>query len=132
MNFSFHHGTAAPLYRVSLDSAVVRGYRDTKTFADMLTDLRPSAALIGPGLGAGTLAAREKTLAVLRSGLPAVLDADALSLFEETTDLLIEGRSGPKNRTAPAVPSTMFGVHRAGITGTRPFWASASAPASRR
>lgn len=86
---------AAPLYRVSLDSAVVRGYRDTKTFADMLTDLRPSAALIGPGLGAGTLAAREKTLAVLRSGVPAVLDADALSLFEETTDLLIEGRSGP-------------------------------------
>ncbi|MEQ8449929.1 MAG: NAD(P)H-hydrate dehydratase [Nitratireductor sp.] len=86
---------AAPLYRVSLDSAVIRGYRDTKTFADMLVELRPAAALIGPGLGAGTLAAREKTLAVLRSGLPAVLDADALSLFEDALDLLIDSRRGP-------------------------------------
>ncbi|MCR9220919.1 MAG: NAD(P)H-hydrate dehydratase [Alphaproteobacteria bacterium] len=86
---------AAPLYRVSVESAVVRPYRDTRTFADMLTEHNVGGALIGPGLGAGTLTAREKTLAVLRAGLPAVLDADALSLFEDGQQLLFETICGP-------------------------------------
>lgn len=86
---------AAPLYRVSLDSAVVRAYRDTKTFIDMAEERRVSAALIGPGLGEGTLAAREKVLAILRTGKPAVLDADALSLFEGGADLLFGTVAGP-------------------------------------
>jgi NAD(P)H-hydrate epimerase len=86
---------AAPLYRVSLDSAVVRAYRDTKTFVDMVEERRVAAVLIGPGLGEGTLAAREKVLAILRTGKPAVLDADALSLFEETERLLFDTVEGP-------------------------------------
>ncbi len=38
---------------------------------------------------------REKTLAVLRQKLPAVLDADALSVFEETRELLFESIQSP-------------------------------------
>jgi NAD(P)H-hydrate epimerase len=41
------------------------------------------------------VATREKTLAVLRQGLPVVLDADALSVFEETRDLLFSGVQSP-------------------------------------
>lgn len=86
---------AAPLYRVAMDSAVVRAYRDTKTFIDMADERRVSACLIGPGLGEGTLAAREKVLAILRTGKPAVLDADALNLFEDGADLLFDTIAGP-------------------------------------
>jgi NAD(P)H-hydrate epimerase len=87
--------SAAPLYRVSLDSAVVRAFRDTKTFVDMVEEERVSACLIGPGLGEGTVAAREKVLAALRTGKPVVLDADALSLFEGGAQLLFDSVRGP-------------------------------------
>ncbi len=51
------------------------------SLADVLSDGRISALLIGPGLGRDD-AARERLAKVLESGKPAVLDADALHLLD--------------------------------------------------
>lgn len=53
--------------------------------ANVLADKRLSAVLIGPGLGR-TADARKRLAQVLESGIPAVLDADALRLLDR--DLL--------------------------------------------
>ena len=66
----------------------------------LLEDHRLSAVLIGPGALGGTqaLGVRGLVLMLLASGRPAVLDADALTVFEEDPALLfaaIAGHSRP-------------------------------------
>ncbi len=85
----------APLYRLMLESAVVQAVKDTMGIMDVLEKRKISAAIIGPGLGVMTPGAMEKVLAVLRAGVPAVLDADALSLFQETPSLLFDAAKAP-------------------------------------
>ena len=85
---------AATIYKLSLPGAIIRTVRDTGTFRELIEDPRVSVCLIGPGSGV-SVATREKTLAVLRQGLPVVLDADALSVFEETRDLLFSSVQSP-------------------------------------
>ncbi len=60
---------------------------DAEELAEMLTDRRFNAVLIGPGAGVdeGT---REKVLAILASGAATVLDADALTVFADQRDEL--------------------------------------------
>ncbi len=84
----------AIIYKLSLPGAIVRPVRDTGTFREVIEDERVAACLIGPGNGVN-VGTREKTLAVLRQKLPAVLDADALSVFEETRELLFESIQSP-------------------------------------
>lgn len=85
----------APLYRLALESAVVRAVKDTMAFSDILSERKVNAALIGPGMGVMTPGALERVLAVLRSGVPAVLDADALTLFKESPRLLFDTARAP-------------------------------------
>jgi hydroxyethylthiazole kinase-like uncharacterized protein yjeF len=85
---------AATIYKLSLPGAIIRPVRDTRTFREAIEDPRVSVCLIGPGNGVN-VATREKTLAVLRQELPIVLDADALSVFEETRDLLFSNIQSP-------------------------------------
>jgi ADP-dependent NAD(P)H-hydrate dehydratase / NAD(P)H-hydrate epimerase len=85
---------AATIYKLSLPGAIVRAVRDTGTFREIIEDQRVSVCLIGPGNGVN-VATREKTLAILRQRLPVVLDADALSVFEETRDLLLSNIQSP-------------------------------------
>ena len=85
---------SAVIYRVSLPGAIVRPVRDTGTFRDIIEEPRVSACLVGPGNGV-TVATREKALSVLRQKLPVVLDADAISVFEETRDLLFSSIESP-------------------------------------
>lgn len=85
---------AATIYKLSLPGAIIRPVRDTGTFREVIEDQRVSVCLIGPGNGVN-VATREKTLAVLRQGLPVVLDADALSVFEETRELLFSNIQSP-------------------------------------
>ncbi len=82
------------IYRVSLPGAIVRPVGDTGRFRDIIEEPRVSACLVGPGNGV-TVATREKALAVLRQKLPVVLDADAISVFEETRDLLFSSIKSP-------------------------------------
>lgn len=85
---------AAIIYKLSLPGAIVRSVRDTGTFREVLEDSRVSACLVGPGNGVN-VPTREKTLAVLRQKLPVVIDADALTVFEETRDLLFASIESP-------------------------------------
>ncbi len=85
---------SAVIYRVSLPGAIVRPVRDTGTFREIIEEPRVSACLVGPGNGV-TVATREKALAALRQKLPVVLDADAISVFEETQDLLFSSIESP-------------------------------------
>ena len=85
---------SAVIYRVSLPGAIVRPVRDTGTFREIIEEPRVSACLVGPGNGV-TIATREKALAALRQKLPVVLDADAISVFEETQDLLFSSIESP-------------------------------------
>ena len=84
---------ASTLYRVSMESVVVKGYRDTLGYADIIGDERVDACLIGPGLGTD-FGGMEKVLATLRRDVPTVLDADALTLFRDNPDLLMEKLHG--------------------------------------
>jgi ADP-dependent NAD(P)H-hydrate dehydratase / NAD(P)H-hydrate epimerase len=84
----------AVVYKVALEGVIVRGLRDTAGYADIIDDARVSACLIGPGNGVmpGT---REQALAALRTRKTVVLDADALTVFEETPDLLFSNIESP-------------------------------------
>ncbi len=84
----------AVVYKVALEGAIVRGVRDTSGYAEVIGDPRVSACLVGPGNGVSP-ATREQALAALRTGKPVVLDADALTVFEDTHDLLFSSIIGP-------------------------------------
>lgn len=74
---------AGDVYRILLPSVVVKEFRDTREYKDMLEDPRIHALLVGPGLG-GKPANTERVLAAIRMGKPIVIDADALSILAGT------------------------------------------------
>lgn len=82
------------VYKVALEGAIVRGIRDTASYAELIEDPRVTACLIGPGNGVSPMT-REQALAALRARKAVVLDADALTVFEETRDLLFSSIAGP-------------------------------------
>lgn len=84
----------AVVYKVALEGAIVRGLRDTAGYAEIIEDPRVSACLVGPGNGVAP-GTREQTLAALRAGKTMVIDADALTVFEETPDLLFSSIESP-------------------------------------
>ncbi len=69
-----------------LDAVMLRPLRDAAALPALLKEMRISTICLGPGLGFG---AREASLldATLRSGLPLVLDADALTLIAQDAGL---------------------------------------------
>ncbi|MDA0664470.1 MAG: NAD(P)H-hydrate dehydratase [Proteobacteria bacterium] len=85
---------ATVVYRIALTSALVHPFLDTHGFGEYIKEPRVSAILVGPGneLNLGT---RERALLALRTGKEVVLDADALSIFEGSTELLFDTISGP-------------------------------------
>ena len=82
------------VYKIALSSVLVRSFLDTAGFAEFVGERRVSACLVGPGneISGGT---RERALAALRTGKPAVLDADALTVFDDAIELLCNSISGP-------------------------------------
>ncbi|NKB57087.1 MAG: NAD(P)H-hydrate dehydratase [Alphaproteobacteria bacterium] len=85
---------AVVVYKIALTSVLVRPFRDTGSFAELIAEPRVSACLVGPGneVSGGT---RERALAALRTGKPVVIDADALTVFDDAQALLFETISGP-------------------------------------
>jgi hydroxyethylthiazole kinase-like uncharacterized protein yjeF len=63
-------------------------------FDCLLEDRRLSALLIGPGAGAGE-ETRRRALAMLKTGVPTLLDADALTAFKDDPFLLDLAITGP-------------------------------------
>lgn len=73
---------ALPIYASSVTSVIVKPIAGTADVTRSLRDDSLSALLIGPGAGV-TLATKARVLAMLARDLPMVLDADALSVFQD-------------------------------------------------
>lgn len=67
---------------MALDAVMVRAVDGASELAAFLSDKRRNAVLLGPGNGVGE-GTRENVKAALQSGCAVVLDADALTSFED-------------------------------------------------
>ena len=80
-----------------LTAVMVRVADDAKELAELLSDERKNALLIGPGVGVGE-STKAKVMAALASNAAIVLDADALTSFASDPEALfaaIRGRAAP-------------------------------------
>jgi NAD(P)H-hydrate epimerase len=98
------------------DSVMTRTLAVGGDLAALLTG--KAAVAIGPGIGIAG-AARARTLEVLRSGIPAVLDADALNAIAPEPEL-IAGAAGPVVVTPhPGEASRLLGISVGDIEADR-------------
>jgi hydroxyethylthiazole kinase-like uncharacterized protein yjeF len=84
---------AFDVYASALTSIMVQPLSQNGDFAQLLSDRRYTGFSIGPGAGvnAGT---RERTLAMLGTGKPILLDADAISAFAQQAEELFQAIRG--------------------------------------
>ncbi|WP_029008551.1 bifunctional ADP-dependent NAD(P)H-hydrate dehydratase/NAD(P)H-hydrate epimerase [Azospirillum halopraeferens] len=80
---------AFAIYAAATAGLLVQPVEDDAAFAALLKDPRRNAVLLGPGAGTGP-ATRERVLAALAAEKACVLDADALNVFEDTPDDLLD------------------------------------------
>lgn len=89
---------AFAIYAAALTSIMVQPIKMPADFDHLLADARFNALLIGPGAGI-TGTAREHTharvLALLKTGRPTVLDADAITVFQGDATALQLAIQGP-------------------------------------
>jgi hydroxyethylthiazole kinase-like uncharacterized protein yjeF len=85
---------AFALYASALTSIMVQPLTCDEDFAELLKDPRYTAFSIGPGAGVSD-ATRGRALALLQTGKPVVLDADAISVFAARPDVLFQAIRGP-------------------------------------
>ena len=84
---------ALPVYAAALASVMVSPVDAPADVARLLTDVRYTGVLIGPGAGVGeTTHARVRE--ILRAGRATVLDADALTSFANDRDTLFRAIAG--------------------------------------
>ena len=84
---------ALPVYAAALTSIMVRPVAFPEDFQRLLDDRRFTAFLIGPGAGIGD-ETRARVEAMMGTGQPTVLDADALSSFHDDPDRLFGMAAG--------------------------------------
>jgi NAD(P)H-hydrate epimerase len=72
-----------------LTAVMTMAFRDQQGFMDILADRRKNAILLGPGNGV-TAATRERVVASLAAARATVLDADALTVFQDAPDVLFQ------------------------------------------
>ncbi|NQV81301.1 MAG: NAD(P)H-hydrate dehydratase [Alphaproteobacteria bacterium] len=84
---------AFPILAASLTSVMTRIMRDVDDLRKLAADRRCTACLIGPGNGANDIT-RRNTLALLELKKPCVIDADALSVFENAPRDLFAALNG--------------------------------------
>jgi len=82
------------VYAAALTSIMVQPLAQPADLAPLLADTRITGMLIGPGAGI-TADTRAHALAMLGTGRPVVLDADAISVFKEAPDDLFAAITGP-------------------------------------
>lgn len=86
--------SALPVYAAALTSIMVHPVAQQHELDSLLQDQRISALLIGPGAGV-TAATRVRALAMLATKRPVVLDADALTVFQNDLASLQRAIIGP-------------------------------------
>lgn len=84
---------ALPVYAATLTAVMVMPFADSDDFAATIADARRNAVLLGPGGGVGS-AMRTHVLHALAAGKHCVLDADALTSFADSRDVLFEALGG--------------------------------------
>ena len=82
------------VYAQTLEAVMTRAIAEPGGFDDLLADGRKNAVLIGPGNGVGE-ATRKRVLASLGANKACVLDADALTSFENQPSELFNAISSP-------------------------------------
>ncbi|MEO8998463.1 MAG: NAD(P)H-hydrate dehydratase [Rhodanobacter sp.] len=85
---------ALPIYAAALTSIMVRPIVTPEDFSHLLSSSRFSAWLIGPGAGVDT-ATLMRTVAMLAQGRPTVIDADAITVFQDDPSVLDRAICGP-------------------------------------
>ena len=85
---------ALPIYAAALTSIMVQPLVAAGDFDHLLADRRLSALLIGPGAGVGE-ETRTRALAMLETHRPTLLDADAITSFQDKPSALFAAIVGP-------------------------------------
>lgn len=85
---------ALPIYAAALTSIMVKPLAAPADFDALLSDARLSGFLIGPGAGVGETT-RARTLALLATRRPTLIDADAITSFEHQQAALMDAIQGP-------------------------------------
>ena len=85
---------ALPIYAAALTSVMVQCLATPEDFDRLLKDQHISALLIGPGAGASQ-ETRTRVLAMLATGRPTLLDADAITAFQDDPPALDRAIVGP-------------------------------------
>ena len=78
---------AFPIYAAALTSIMVHPLTSPDDFIRLLTDSRFTAFLIGPGASISQMT-RTRAIAMLSSGRPTLLDADAITAFQDNPSVL--------------------------------------------
>ncbi|MXU65801.1 NAD(P)H-hydrate dehydratase [Rhodobacteraceae bacterium KN286] len=82
---------ALPENAARLDAVMLAAMPDAAGLAGLAETRKATALCLGPGLGLGLgSGSRARVLAALETGLPSVLDADALTVFADAPDQLFE------------------------------------------
>lgn len=89
--------TAFDVYMSAVEpGTLVKPFKGMKGFRDILSDARMTTCVLGPGAGL-TKSTRNKVLAALKANKACVLDADALSIFQDDTDALFKAIKASTN-----------------------------------
>jgi NAD(P)H-hydrate epimerase len=86
--------SALPIYAQSSPSLIMAPLDVDGDFSRLLEDERKNAVLVGPGNGVSEQT-RARALAALQAGKSVVIDADALSVFQERTGALFDAIEEP-------------------------------------
>jgi hydroxyethylthiazole kinase-like uncharacterized protein yjeF len=85
---------ALVVYAARLTAIMVAPFADDREFAQILADPRRNGMLLGPGAGSGEVL-RRRVLRVLEAKKACVLDADALTSFQDHPQALFDAIAGP-------------------------------------
>lgn len=94
---------ALPIYAASFQAVMTKPVDTGADFSALIADKRVSAALIGPGFGMSEKT-RDYVHRILTLKKPAVLDADALSVFSENPAELFAAINYPSNEKCIITP----------------------------
>ena len=85
---------AVPIYATALTSIMVKSIATTEELHQLMADRRVTGLAVGLGAGVGR-ETRARTVAMLATGRPTLIDADAITYFEDDPDLLFRAIAGP-------------------------------------
>ena len=85
---------AFPIYATGDPGTIAKPVADDRKFADYINDPRRNAVLVGPGAGVSN-ETKARVLTALKAKKITVLDADALSVFENNPDALFRAIKSP-------------------------------------